>query len=373
MGLLAGLGSASVLIFGLTAGVFVDRMRRRPILIATDLGRAALLCSVPIAAAYHVLGMAQLYILAALAGVLTVFFDVAYQSYLPSLVQRDQLFEGNTKLMITSTAAEVVGPATTGLLVQLITAPIAMLLDAASFVFSALMMILIRRHDPAPDRTAHEEQHVWRESLAGVRFIAGEPVLRALAFRSVMMFFFAGFLGTLYVIYAIQTLHLHPATLGVTIAMGGIGGIVGSLIAGPLTRRIGLGPAFIYAAAIHGLAVFLFPLAGGSEIRAMLFLMATQLFGDCALTVYFINETSLRQTIAPARVLGRVNAAMQLATRGVVPLGAVVGGFLTEAIGVRPVLTIAAAGILASVGWLLVAPIRTLRSAPTETAPAGVI
>lgn len=366
MGLLAGLGSASVLIFGLSAGVFVDRIRRRPILIATDLGRAALLCSVPIAAAYHVLGMPQLYLLAALAGVLTVFFDVAYQSYLPSLVERDQLFEGNTKLMLSSTAAEVAGPATTGILVQLITAPIAMLLDAASFVFSAFMVLLIRKHDPAPDRTAHEEQHVWRESIAGIRFIAGEPVLRALAFRSVMMFFFAGFLGTLYVIYAIQILHLHPATLGVTIAMGGIGGIAGSLLAAPLTKRFGLGPTFIYAGAFQGLTVFLFPLAGGSETRAMLFLMTTQLFGDCAMTIYFINETSLRQTIAPPHMLGRVNAAMQLATRGVIPLGAVVGGFLTEAIGMRPVLTIAAAGILASVGWLLVAPIRGLRSVPAE-------
>src|SRR5436305_2656742 len=167
MGFLTALGGASVLVFGLIAGVWVDRLRRRPLLIATDLGRAAILASVPLAAVAGVLRMEQLYAVAALAGILTVFFDVAYQSYLPTLVLREQILEGNSKLALSASIAEIAGPGVTGVLVQTITAPIAILFDAVSFLFSALMVLLIRK--PEPPAEPRELEHLITETLAGVR------------------------------------------------------------------------------------------------------------------------------------------------------------------------------------------------------------
>jgi MFS family permease len=359
MGILAALGGASVLLFGLIAGVWVDRLPHRPILIASDLGRAALLATIPLAAAAHVLGLPQLYAVAALSSVLTVFFDVAYQSCLPALVEREQIFEANSKLTTTSTAAEIVGPGLTGLLVQLVTAPFAIALDAASFVFSALCVLAIRR--PDPPATAHAEQHPWRDGVAGFHFLAANPALRALGIRSAIAWFFFGFLGPLYILYCIQILGLTPVELGLTIAMGGVGGILGSLLAGRLTDRLGLGPTFLAMAIGHGLTALLIPLAHGTPVMAMAYLMGSQLFGDFCFTVYFINEMSLRQTVVPADRLGRVNAAMQLASRGMVPLGSLVGGFLAAQIGVRMVLAIGIGGVLFSTLWLFGPPVRELR------------
>ena len=360
MGLLSGVGAASVLVFGLSAGVWVDRMSRRATLIGTDLGRALLLATIPLAAAWHALGMAQLFVVTALTGVLTVFFDVAWQSYLPSLVERDQIFEGNTKLMLTATAAEVAGPGLTGVLVQLITAPLAILFDAVSFVFSAIMVMLIRRRE-IKAKPVERKQHVWRESIAGLHFIAGHKVLRALALRSAVFYFFGGFFMPLYVIYAIDTLHLSPAILGLVIATGGVGGILGSAMASRITQRLGLGPTFIVMALTHGVASALMPLAHGAPLQAMWYMMGAQLFGDSAFTVYSINETSLRQMVVPRELLGRVNAAIQLASRGVLPLGAVTGGFLAGAFGVRPVMAVAVVGVILSVLLLAGSSIQSLR------------
>lgn len=360
MGVLSAVGAASVLIFGLSSGVWVDRVSRRSILIAADLGRALLLCTIPLAAAWHVLSMAQLLAIAALTGILTVFFDVAWQSYLPSIVEPAQIFEGNTKLMTTATAAEIAGPGVTGVLVQIITAPMAILFDAASFLFSAFMVMSIKRREAALP-PVDVNQHVWRESMAGFHFIAADPVLRALALRSVGSYFFGGFYMPLYIIYAVETLHLSPALLGITIATGGIGGILGSASASRITGRLGLGRSFLLMALLQGFASALVPLAHGTPLEAMLYLMGAQLFGDSAATVYIINETSLRQTVVPFELLGRVNAAIQLASRGVLPLGALTGGFLAGRYGIRPVLTVATVGVIASVLFLVGSRIRSVR------------
>jgi MFS family permease len=366
MGFLSALGGAAMLVFGLVAGVWVDRLRRRPILIAADLGRAAILVSVPAAAVADVLSMGQLYAVAALAGILTVFFDVAYQSYLPALVDREQILDGNSKLALSSSIAEIAGPGLTGVLVQLITAPIAILFDAVSFLFSALMVLLIRKPElPAVPR---EPEHLVAETLAGVRFIFREPSLRALGLRSATMFFFMGFLGSLYMLYAIEILHLRPAILGIVIAMGGVGAMVGSVVAPRIVRRFGLGPTFVVASLVQGLTTLLIPLAGlvgtpGTlQIFAVACLMVPQLFGDMAFMVYNINEITLRQTVAPEHVLGRVNAGMNLLARGILPIGSLIGGILAAALGVRATLALAAAGVVLSTLWLFASPLRRLNN-----------
>jgi MFS family permease len=376
MGLLNGLGGIAVLVFGLAAGVWIDRLRRRPVLIAADLGRAALLASIPAAALAGRLAMAQLYAVAALAGVMTVFFYVADQSYLPALVDRDRILEANSKLTLSSTIAEIAGPGLTGILVQAITAPIAILFDALSFLASALLLAGIRKREPPPP--SRQPEHVLTATLAGLRQIFADPVLRPLGLRSATAWVFHGFLGTLYLLFAIDVLRLRPAVLGIVIATGGVGAMAGAFLAQRLERRVPLGPTFLATSAVYGLTLFLIPLAGLSGITAPLagspqsagsragwlavaMLIAVQLIGDMTFTVYSINEVSLRQRVAPAHLLGRINAGMQLLARGVYPFGALLGGYLGERLGVRPTLALAAAGMVLSTLWLLPSPLRRLR------------
>ena len=358
MGALTAIGAVAVLLFSLLAGIWVDRLRRRPILIAADLARAALLATIPLAAARNVLTMPQLYSVLALTGVLTVFFDVSYQSYLPSLIERGQLLEGNSKLAMSTSAAEIAGPGLTGFLVQLISAPIAILFDAISFLFSALMVALIRRPEPAP--AARVREH-WRKEIgAGLRFIAHQPILRALAARSATAYLFYGLIGPLYILYGIRELGLRPGALGIAIATGGLGSLIGSTLAPRIRRRLGLGKTFIVSSIVIGLTAFFIPLAHGSMRLAMTYLLVSQLFGDAAFSIYYVNALSLRQALAPADVLGRVNGAMQLLSLGVWPLAAIIGGILAEAIGLRATLTIAASGVLLSSAWLILSPVRKL-------------
>jgi MFS family permease len=371
MGLLAMVGAAPVLLIGLVAGVWVDRLRRRPILIAADIGRTLLLLSIPLAAIYSVLHIEQLYVIAALTGILTVFFDVAYQSYLPALVKREHILEGNSKLGLSGAAAEIGGPALAGALIQIITAPIAILFDALSFLFSALFVGLIRKHEPALAPPT-QQPHMRREVVEGLRVVLRNPLLRALAGRAATGSFFGAFFGTLYGLYAIRVLQMGPAALGVTIAAGGVGDLVGALFAQRIVRRCGLGVTFIATALVGGVAGLLIPLAAGPPLVAVALMVVAQLVGDMAGSIYAINEVSLRQAITPDHVLGRVNASVQFMTMGVYPLGALVGGVLGSAIGARATLLVAALGGLLSCLWLLGTPVRTLRAHPTPVLSASV-
>jgi MFS family permease len=324
-------------------------------MIAADLARAVILASIPIAAFAHRLSMAQLYVVIALAGFCTVFFDVAYQSYLPSLVERENLLEGNSKLAMSASAAEIAGPSLTGIMVQLITAPIAILFDAISFLISAASVTLIRKPEPpyqAPATTPHP--------IAGLRFVFSHPLLKPLACFSITAFLSMGLFGPLYVLYAIRELHITPAELGIAISMGGAGSLIGASFAPAIGRRFGLGHTFIGAVLTMAISYALIPLAHGPRPMPLLFMMAAQLFGDFALSTFMINELTLRQSAAPEEMLGRVNAAMQLMTRGVFPLSALAGGILASAIGIRPTLSIAVAGIFAATLWLIASPLRKL-------------
>ncbi len=358
MGLLSGVTAAAVLLFGLFAGAWADRLRRRPILIATDMGRALLLSTVPLAALMHRLSMGHLYTVAAIGGLLTVLFDVSYQAYLPALVTREQLIEGNSKLALSESVAEVAGPALTGILVKLITAPMAILLDAVSFLCSAGSLLLIRRSEPAPAANANPQ--MTREIAEGLRTTWANPILRALAARAAMAYFFGGFIGSLYILFAMRDLKLDTATLGLIISVGGASSLLGALLTQPLMRRIGMGPSLIAAAIVAGLASLMVPLAHGSFAMCVGFLLASQA-GDASWSIYAINETSLRQTITPDHILGRVNSAMLLLFRGILPLGALMGGVMAEFFGVRTTMLAGSMGSLLSVLWLVFSPVRHIR------------
>ena len=361
MGLLSGSGAAVILIFGLFAGVLADRLRRRPILIFADLGRAVVLGTVPLAAALHRLSMGHLYLVAAASSLLTVLFEVSYQAYVPSLVDRENIADCNGKLALAGSVAEVAGPSLTGVLVAWITAPRAILFDAVSFLISAISIGLIRKPEPQP--VQRPQPHMGQEIAEGLRASWNEPILRALVQRTATASFFLGFGSALYLIFAIRELGLSAALLGTIISVGGATSLAGGLVSPRLVGRFGFGPTFIGAAIVTGITMLVPTLSRGPVAVCAAILGTAQLF-DMAWPIYHINELSLRQAVTPNHLLGRVNAAMHLLFRGVLPVGALAGGMIAEAIGIRLTLFLGALGYLLSTLWLVFSPIRQLRELP---------
>ena len=365
MGLLTALGGIATLLVAPLAGVIADRYRLRPILIAADLGRALVIAMIPIAAANGFLRLWTLYVVIAAAGVLSVLFDVGYQSLTPTLVDKSRILEANSKLAMSASTAEAIGPALSGSLIQLLTAPIAMALDAASFLVSAGSLVMIRK--PETVKPAVEHWPSFRELTAGFRFVFAHPILRPLAQRAATTSFFWGFFAALYVLYAIDYLKFSPFILGIVVTLGGVSSLIGSSVIPWVGRRLQPGTTLIAAALLQGLASLFIPFAPGPGLVAILCMGASQLLGDVSFPVYAVQELTIRQTLAPENMLGRVNAAMQLLFRGILPVGALAGGTLAQYVGVKPTLFVCSLGILLSNLWLVFSPVRTLKRESLQT------
>lgn len=367
MGILSAIGYGSVLIFSLAAGIVADRFRRRPIMILADLGRALLLGAVPVLAIMHRLSIVHLIAIAASTGVLSVLFDVAYPSYLPAIVPAGELFEGNRLMSLSEATAEVLGPPLTGVLVQAITAPLAILIDAISFVISALSLWSIRTLEPAPQPVSGVP--IFEEGRAGIAAVLSDRTLRPLFLRSVVAYLSSGPFLSFYMLYGIRILHLSPASLGFVIALGGVGNLAGGLLAGKISKRVSIHTTLLTSGVVLAVAQFFIPLASLSNRFALAFLGLQQLIGDSAWTIYLVNEATLRQTVVPAKLLGRVNAAAQLASHGMLPVGALAAGFLGNAIGIPAILWIGAGGVLLS-NFLLI-PLLAQPDRPQNMSPEG--
>jgi MFS family permease len=352
-------------LFTLPAGVWVDRLPRRPILIAADFGRAGLLATIPLAYVADALTLSQLFVVAFLVGICTVFFDVAYQSYLPSLVERDQIIEGNSKLVVSRSAAEIAGPGLGGILVQVFTAPYAVLVDALSFLGSGLFVLGISdRVEPhVAAAAAGDKPSLWLELKAGLRFVLGNPYLRAQAgCTSTSNFFFnVGFATIL--VYYVRVLDLSPGVIGVVFSIGGIGALVGATTTGRLTRLFGVGPMTLVAAVLMGPSMLL--LAVAPVATPIPFLIASGLLIGFFNVVYNINQVSFRQAICPERLQGRMNSVMRFIVWGTIPLGNLTGGALATWIGLRETIAIGAIGAGSAFLWILFSPMRSVREMPT--------
>jgi MFS family permease len=356
-------------LFTLPAGVWVDRLRRRLLMIAADWGRALALGSIPVAYALGGLTLAQLYVVGFVVGSLTVFFDVSYQSYLPSLVSRDQLGEGNTKLEFSRAGAQVSGPGLAGLLVAAVTAPYAIVADAASFIGSALFATSIKKVEPPPPPVPECGQPRMRtEILAGLRYVRRNPIMRPFLWQIGLQNFFINMVGALLVVYAIRSLHLTAATVGLVFSLGNVGLLVGAPIAVRVGLRFGIGPTLVWGGFVTGSSYLLVAVA--SRPIAIPLLALAQFFWSAGAILYFVNGISLIQAITPDRMLGRVNASRRFAVWGVIPIGNLLGGAIAATLGLHTAVWIGATGGALSIIPLLLSPVRRIHR--TEDALALV-
>jgi MFS family permease len=350
------------LVLGLVAGAWIDRVRRRPVMIAADLLRALVLLSIPVAAFAQVLGLWQLVLVAALTSVLSIGFDVAYQSYLPTLVSRNELVEGNSKLTAAAAVAEVGAFSAGGWLVQLVTGPVAILIDVVTFLVSALFIRRIDAPEPPPAPVA-ADANIAAEIVEGLRVIAHDPTLRALAGSNALISTAYGIGGTVFLLYVNQEVGFDAGVLGMVFAVGGVSALAGAVAAARLTVHP-IGPLLIGSLIIWAGGQALVPLATTVSLVSIVLLVGQQLITDSVATVYEINQISLRQAITPDRLLGRVNASVRVLELGVTLAATVATGLLASVTSLRLLLVMEVLILLLAALWLSASPVRNLRTPP---------
>jgi MFS family permease len=346
------------LLFGLFAGAWVDRLRCRPVLLVTDFGRAALMLSVPAAAGFGVLALGQLYVVMFLVGVLTVFFEVAHQSYLPRLLAPDQLVSANAKLAANASVAALAGASAGGYLVQLLTAPFVFVIDALSFLWSGLWVRAIRHREVPVERAP--DRHLGREMAAGVRYVWRQPLLRPIAFSTATTVLGQSMGMGVSVVFLVRDLGLSAGLIGLLGTVGLVGALLSSGLAGRLVTRFGRARALVVGTFLLGQAF----LAQAFTTRGwgLTWWVVSGFVASFCVILTNVVQATIRQTVCPPELLGRVSATMELMMWGVMPVGSLLGGVLGTIAGTRPTLLVAGAVGCLSVVWLLASPLRSARA-----------
>jgi len=361
--LLGVLGFMPFILFALPAGVWVDRLRRRHILIVGDAARAALLIIVPILWATHELRIWHLLVLQFVIGVFTVFFDVAYQSYLPALVEREHLIDGNSKLQLTVGLAQVAGPNLSGVLIAAITAPYAIVVDAASYIVSSFFMISMRhREEPPKYDDSNPRPKMWPQVKEGLDWVVKHPWLRAIAACTGTSNFFSSTAFAIVLLYMVRVLHLSAYEVAAVFAVTSVGSIVASLCTSRLNKWLGVGPTIVWSIFVSSVAALGYPLAPKSFPLPLLMVSGVG-FGFGAVA-YNITQVSLRQAITPERLQGRMNAAMRWIVWGTIPLGTLFGGGLATWFSLRTAVWVGAVGQLVAFLPVTVGSLKRVREMP---------
>jgi MFS family permease len=345
-GLLTTIEFLPFILLSLPAGVWVDRLRRRPILIAGDLGRAAAIASIPVAFYFDALTIWQLYVVGFVNGSLTVFFDVAYQSYLPSVVERDQLVEGNSKLEITRSASQILGPGAAGILIGVLKAPFAMVLDSLSYLVSAGFLFLIRRPEPPvePHDVARDgPKPSMRQDIAtGLRYVTGHRWLRSIAATTGTSNFFGNVGGAILILYLVRDRGLGAEAIGFAFSVGSLGVLAAALTTSWVTARVGVGRMLVTMAV--GFSISGLPVAFAPDALIWWAVAVSGLLAGYCGVGWNINQVSLRQAITPPRMQGRMNATMRFIVWGTMPVGSILGGALGSVIGLHATIIVGALG-----------------------------
>ena len=363
MGLLSFLAFAPMLFLSLFVGVVVDRFPRRPVLIITSLGQTIVIGTIPFAALLHLLRLEFLYLIALVSGCLTVFFEIAYQAYLPTLVEQEQTLEGNGKLETSHSLAQISGPAFAGWIVQLLTPPFAMFIDACSFLIAALFLAWIRK----PELHTHQrktEQAILKEISTGLKIVLQNRILWSIAACNGTINLFNSAIMSIAVLYIVRDLKIEPIMYGFIMGMGSLGALLGSLLTKQLASRLGIGPVIIGSAFIYGIGGLLLPLASISTTLATSFLMISWFTQSLALIVFNVTQISLRQRLIPTQFQGRLNASMRFLICSALPIGSLLGGISSEIIGLLPTIILSSLGVFFAFLWVLCSPVTSLQEQP---------
>lgn len=349
------------LVFGLLVGVWVDRFRRRPMIIWAYLGRAVVLAWIPVAAGLHVLTVEQIYVVAFAVGTLTLLSDVAAQSFLPTIADEAHIIEANSKLEVSRASTDMVGPSAGGALVQALTAPLAILADVVSYLVATALLVSVRVTERKPTGNTARASTIG-EIREGLRFVLGNRLLRWNALASALSNLFTNILLAILVLYAVRSLRLSPGTIGLVIGVGSVGALLGAASGRRMTRRWGLGPTLIASTGITGSGALLISLAHGShQTRLAWVALAYPLF-TFGYPAFNVAVISLRQVLSPGHLLGRTNATMRFLAWGTMPIGAFLGGILGNWTGLRTTMITAGVGLLLPPALLLLSPLRRIRS-----------
>jgi MFS family permease len=367
-GLLTTIEFLPFILFSLPAGVWVDRLRRRPILIAGDLGRAIAIATIPVAFAFDALTIWQLYAVGFVNGILTVFFDVSYQSYVPSVVDRDQLVDGNSKLEITRSAAQILGPGMAGVLIGLLKAPFAMLLDSVSYLISAIFVFFIRRPEPPVvphDEEAHGPKPSMRQEIVvGLRYVTGHRWLRSIAATTGTSNFFGFVSGSILVLYLVDERDLGPAAIGFAFSVGSVGVLAAAFVTAWITKRLGVGRTLVLMA--FGFSLSGLPVAFAPDSLIWYAVALSGFMGGFCGVGWNINQVSLRQAITPPRMQGKMNATMRFIVWGTMPIGAILGGALASVVGLQTTIVIGALGGLVAFIPVTLSSVRHIVTMPEQ-------
>jgi MFS family permease len=356
VGLLTALEFLPFPVLGLVAGVYADRLKRRPLMIASDLGRMVALATIPAAFSFGVLTMEQLYAVGLVVGVFNVFFGISYQSYLPALIDRADLVEGNSKIEVSRSTAQLAGPAIAGFAIQAIGAAEAIVIDAVSYLVSAVSIWLIKKPEPKPaPATASGRSGFWHEMWEGIQVVIHNPTLWKIAGCTATANLGSNMAFAVELIFMYRYLHLAPGVVGIVFAVGAVGGLLGAIATSAVVQRLGVGVTLLVSI-LGGSLLMATPLA--AQTNAPVFLSALFFFEFLIGAPYNITQVSLRQAITPDRVQGRMNATMRTIVWGTIPIGSVVGGILGTVIGVVPTIVLGGFIALLAAGWILAGPIR---------------
>ncbi|RZU52384.1 putative MFS family arabinose efflux permease [Krasilnikovia cinnamomea] len=367
VGLLNVARYAPFVLLSLFAGVWFDRRRRRPTLIVVNLGRAVLIGLVPVASLLHVLSIPWLYAIAFGAGILTVLFDVGILSYVPGLVERRHLGEANSKIAASYSVAGIAGPGVAGFLVGVLTAPVALAIDAVSFLASAAALTSIRKPEAAP--AAPAERTSVRASIAeGLRAVFGNPILKHLATQSATFNLFQNVVITVLLVYLVRVLGVGPSPLGLVVSAGSVGALVGALTANRIRTAIGIGATLRWSTVLACVSPLLLLVPRDSGPVSLVLLGASLAILGANLAIFNVNALTLRQSVTPDRLLGRMNASYRLLLFGTVPLGAFLGGSLAGLFGARAALVVGVLGVASALAWLLFSPVFRLTAIPDHPA-----
>ncbi len=362
MGLLATCEFLAFLVIGLPAGAWVDRWRKQRVLVANDLLRALALGSLPLAWALDVLTFAQMLVVALVVGCCTVFFDVAYQSYLPDIVEPKDIGEGNAKLQASQSVAMIGGPALAGVLIKVLGAPLTILFDALSFVGSALFVRRIRHIDTPPPRESRRALHI--EIREGLAFVLKHPLLWRITACTSLSNFFSSVSGAMLVLYALR-LGLDEGQLGIGFAIGAGGGLLGALVTTKVTAWVGEGRVIPLSSLVWMPAGVLMPLAG-TVFNPMAAIIGYMLLRSFGVVLYNVAQVSFRQRLCPRQMLGRMNASIRFLVWGVMPIGSFIGGVIGHNFGLRTVFIVEGIGIVFAALPVLISPLLTMRDLPRE-------